>query len=165
MNTLEQLANLKKAVAAEIDAYSLELIFKINASNAMAFNIYADDITEEDLIDYLRMLVPLENGLYDDKGGIRGLFQFSKIAWQEAGTGDWETNSVDPVYSGRAALKYYFINRERYLRRFAGNYTKEIAYLYHNQGPTGAAQFINTGVLRFPNQSRAAIELFNSIRD
>lgn len=122
------------------------------------------DFTEDDL-SYLMFVYDLERGMHDNEGSIIGPYQFSKIAWSEAGEGDWATNALDPVMSAKAALKFRDINYERFKRLFPGRpYTKAIAYLYHNQGPSAAASFLSTGVLKFPKQSKAALQVFDRIR-
>lgn len=114
---------------------------------------------------YLLFVYDFERGLGDTDGAIIGPYQFSEIAWQEAGEGDWRENAIDPIKSAKAALAYRDINLKRFKRLFPNRvYTNAIAYLYHNQGPSGAAHFLTTGELRFPNQSKAALRLFETIK-
>lgn len=118
-----------------------------------------------DDLRYLTFVYDLERGMHDTEGSIIGPYQFSKIAWSEAGEGDWATNALDPVKSAEAALKFRDINYVRFKRLFPDReYTMAIAYLYHNQGPSAAASFLSTGELKFPKQSNAALQVFDQIR-
>lgn len=163
MSILETWRALRDSVVSHLDSSILEVIFAIAVENFEDYDVL-DPVPPKQLLSYLRMAAKLENGLLDNSGPIIGLFQFSEIAWLEAGSGDWKQNAFDPAKSTRAALRFFHLNRERYRRQFSGVFTNEIAYLYHNQGPSAARHFLMTGELRFPMQSLAALEVFNTLR-
>lgn len=74
----------------------------------------------------------------------RGLGQFGEIAWKDVGLSDWANGVKDPVLSAWAIGRYYMLNKARFEREFPGKeYTREIAYTYHNLGPTGASGNLN----------------------
>lgn len=66
-----------------------------------------------------------------------------------------------------AASAYYKVNYRR-LRRALGRadfkYTDGLAYLAHNQGATGAAQYLTTGSLSAPKQSPTALKVMSAAR-
>lgn len=144
-----------------IDANSINDVIQSEAH--VQQSMYSDAVPYEIMLDYLQFAYSLEQGVGDDQGMIRGPFQFSPVAWKEAGEGEWQINATDLVWSTRAAIKFYYINRERHNKQFSSHYSKEIAYLYHNQGPSAAKHFLRTGELRFPEQSNAALKVFASI--
>lgn len=125
-------------------------------------------LSDDQIGDFLELALKLEGGRGDNTGEIRGLYQFSRLAWKEAGFGSWEENVMDPMHSTRAAIKYYLINKRRFERSFPRYaYTTAIAYLYHNQGPTGAKYYLANlpdHVLLYGGQSTAATALFKSIK-
>ena len=133
--------------------------------NATAVDNYSLELTGNTKIgDYLEMALGLEGGVGDNSGAIRGPYQFSRIAWKEVGEGDWETNAIDLMHSARACVRYYLLNERRFNRIYPGReYTNAIAYLYHNQGPSGAAYYLENRELRFKGQSIAARALFKTI--
>ena len=157
MNVIEKWRALKGLV---VDALTVgdEIVASLEGASQ------GDTFNETDL-RYLTFIYDLERGLGDVSGSIIGPYQFSEIAWREAGEGDWRVNAIDPVRSARAALKYRDLNYDRFRRLYPDRlYSNAIAYLYHNQGPSGAAHFLSTGELRFPNQSKAALRLFETIK-
>jgi len=124
---------------------------------------YANPVSPAEMLIYLKLAYSLEQGIGDITGGIVGPFQFSKIAWSEAGEGDWATEATSNRPSTRAAVKFYYLNRTRHENRSRTVFSNEIAYLYHNQGPTGAAYYLDNRIVKFGGQSLAANELFSTI--
>lgn len=58
-------------------------------------------------------------------------------------------------------MRRSYSNRAYYTRKFRGYpYTDVIAYLFHQQGAGGAAEFLRTGNLRYPEQSEASVSRF-----
>lgn len=148
---------------SHISSATLDLVFRKEAAN---YSITAAlEFSEAELYEYLVFCYNLEQGLGDHEGAIRGPFQFSKIAWRDVGRDNWEEDSTDLTLSTRAALDYLLLNYSRYVA--AGfdpaKFSKEIGYLYHNQGPGAAKRFLSTGQLSFPKQSVAALKAFDSI--
>lgn len=84
---------------------------------------------------------PAGDGLRTEYDGtFRGLGQFGQVAWRDVGLPDWANGVKDPVLSAWAVGRYYMLNKARFEREFPGKeYTREIAYTYHNLGPGGAA--------------------------
>lgn len=160
--TLSQWSSMKAAVSNDRDLNAIEVVFALEAENFAWYDL--DYVDTAVLIDYLQFAYSFEQGIGDNEGGIRGPFQFGRLAWKEAGHGEWAINSIDLSYSTRAALRYYFLNKKRHARKFGTEFTKEIAYLYHNQGPSGAAHLLRTGELKFGGQSIAATKLFETLR-
>lgn len=158
MNTLEAW----KALTEASKVYYVKLTGLIIAT--VVDNFFDLSSSEsKDLYDYLVFAAELENGLHDNTGKIRGLFQFSEVAWRDVNMSDWSTNAIDPMLSTRAAALFYFKNKARHERSFASPYTKEVAYLYHNQGPSAAAKFLRSRELVYPGQSIAALQVFENI--
>lgn len=157
-STFKKYALLREAVFGSRYNDGLEVVRALVADN------FAHTLDTETSLAWLEFLLELEGGIGDHEGAIRGPYQFGRSAWMEAGEGLWEVRSVDLMYSSRAAIRYYLMNKNRFEKLFPDReYTFEIAYLYHNQGPSGAAYFLRNGKLRWPKQSRAAIKIFNSI--
>lgn len=120
---------------------------------------------------YLASLVILENTMKDGnyivehEGTHRGLGQFDRPTWK-AVMNEPFFNSVLPSKSMEAISRLYAKNKDSYLAKFPdGEYTDEIAYLYHNQGAPAAAVFLETGNLVYPMQSKKAITLFAVARN
>lgn len=95
-------------------------------------------------VEYLMFAFTLENfpagdGIRTEYGGsYRGIGQFGRQAWSAVGLSNWEDGVQDPVLSAWATGRYYMLNKEQFVKRFPGkNFTKEIAYTYHNLGPGG----------------------------
>lgn len=66
-----------------------------------------------------------------------------------------------------AAAAYYLVNERRLKASLKGKfvkYTDDVAYLAHNQGATGAAKYLMTGVLPAPKQSAKALRIFERAR-
>lgn len=142
---------------------SLGAVFATVVDN-FEIDITITGVDPRTLVDYLHLTYDLEGGSDDFEGGIIGPFQFSEIAWRDVGMTDWRNGAVDLGLSARAAVKFYFINRARFLRQYPGRaFTNEIAYLYHNQGPSGALYYLRNRQLKFAGQSVAANALFKEI--
>lgn len=148
---------------SHISSATLDLVFRKEAANYAITAAF--DFSEERLYSYLTFVYDLERGLGDSEGSFRGPFQFSKIAWRDVSRDNWEVDSVDPTLSTRAALDYFLLNYSRYVKSGfdPSKFTNEIGYLYHNQGPSAAKHYLLHGELRFPDQSRAAREVFRGI--
>lgn len=145
-------------------ATTIGAVFATVVSN-FELDIASSGIDPQQVEDYLHLSYHLEGGSNDSVGGIIGPFQFSEIAWTDVGLTNWRNDALDLTISTRAALLYFFLNRRRHLRKFPDIfYSNEIAYLYHNQGPSGAAFFLKNGRLKFPGQSIAAKKLFAQIK-
>lgn len=154
----------KVGVTSHISSTTLDLVFRKEADNySMASPL---NFGAEDYYDYLKMAYELEGGLGDNKGAHRGIFQFSKIAWHDVGRTRWEEGTSDIVTSTRAMLDYFLLNHSRYVSEGfdPAEFSSEIGYLYHNQGPGAAKHYLRTGTLKFPKQSNAALKVFESIR-
>lgn len=116
--------------------------------------------------EYLRLMVYLENFIENhsqvrtsNTGSYRGIAQFGRVTWEDVrydhpALPQWEIGVRDVNSSLTAALRLYRRNRRIFSRHFPGReFSKEIAYLYHQQGPSGAKQYLMTGELMFPGQS------------
>lgn len=138
-------------------------VFATVVSN-FEFDIFVQGVDPQQVEDYLHLTYHLEGGEGDDVGGIIGPFQFSEIAWRDVGFSNWRSEAMDLSISARAAVAFFLLNRTRHNRAFPDVfYSNEIAYLYHNQGPSAAGIFLRTGVLKYPGQSIAAKKLFSQI--
>jgi hypothetical protein len=117
---------------------------------------------------YLRLMLSLEAPNIDDgfvnepQPPFIGLAQFNRDTWDSISTLPF-SEALDPVQGLKGAVSLYNSNKRSFERKFDGTYTDEIAYLYHNQGAPSAAQFLRTGVLKYPKQSRKALALFERI--
>lgn len=135
--------------------------------NATVVGNYENDpfaIDDAKAREYLEFVAELEGGTGDVDGPYIGPFQFGKAAWSESSSAPYWPGALYYDVAARAALNYMYLNRNRFMRSFPNReFTKEIGYLYHNQGPTGAAHFLRTGELKWPKQSRKALEVFSSI--
>lgn len=161
LSTLDKYNALMTASQGVVTREVKNLVFATVVDNFKEDPLF---VTEGSDQDYLDMLLKLENGAGDRVGPFRGPFQFGRSAWLEAGEGSWEQNSDDFMLASRAALRYYYLNKNRFQKVFPGaTYTNEIAYLYHNQGPSGAKHFLLKGHLKWPLQSKAALRLFDTI--
>lgn len=100
-----------------------------------------------------------------DGDSFRGLGQFGAPAW-----GDVMSESYDlvgtPSLDVLATVRLYRRNKRIHVREFPNvPYTKEIAYLYHNQGPGGAIHYLESSSLMFPGQSDAAVVTFKKAKE
>jgi hypothetical protein len=119
--------------------------------------------------DYLQLMVKHENrvsskGVFVEyEGPFKGIAQFNRRTWVSLGGPEWE-QVIDPVVSLKQAVKLYLSNKGVFSSHFGdAEYTKEIAYLYHNQGGSAASEYLRTGNLVYPKQSAKAVELFKEI--
>lgn len=102
---------------------------------------------------YLLMVVKLENVIKNGEVEIDttppfiGLGQFDKPAWSESSSRPYKEAS-NPIAALEAIAGYYLINRKRFNNDVpGGKYTDQIAYTYHNQGPTGAVDVLVKGIV------------------
>lgn len=117
---------------------------------------------------YLELMVELENkitpqGVFVEYAGtFKGIAQFNRETWVSLGGPSFE-EVVDTKVSLQQALKLYLDNQSSFRTIFGPGpkYTKEIAYLYHNQGASSAARFLDVGVLTYPGQSNHALMVFD----
>jgi hypothetical protein len=95
-----------------------------------------------------------------------GIGQFDRDTWERVSDEPY-AHATDVDKSVIAIFELYLANRRSFLTQFSGStessFTDEVAYLYHNQGASGARSFIRTGVLRAPKQSTEALKLFARI--
>lgn len=123
---------------------------------------------------YLLKTVELESYMTADKTGYvidsdgkyQGLGQFDIDTWQAVMPGVALSERTNVLASLRAIARLYLANRKSFV--IQGNsqdaYSDSIAYLYHNQGASSAVYYLNTGLLKYPAQSRSAVELFKQAR-
>lgn len=127
------------------------------------------DATPEE-INHIKFFLRKENrhnakGIYVEmKKPYVGLGQFSKSTWEAVSDKPYEY-SAETDDAIQAILNLDRSNRRVYRNQFrtSAGYTPEVGYLYHNQGAGAAKQFLKTGKLRFPGQSKAALASFESI--
>jgi hypothetical protein len=125
-------------------------------------------------LDFLMLTLELENFKSADgtgysvefEGTFRGLGQFDKATWDAVMPNVSFERVCDTSLSLTAIATLYLSNKATFVRQ--GNnpllYSIGIAYLYHNQGAGSANLFLRTGMLVFPDQSRAAVDLFFKTR-
>lgn len=121
-------------------------------------------------LDAILTIVETENGpgaegwYLDRDGKYQGLGQFDRATWKAVSDSP-DSQRVEVIPSLRAIAKLYLSNRSVFIRQFPfGEFTPEIAYLYHNQGAGSAKSYLTTGVLRYPHQSDHALRLFKVAR-
>lgn len=118
--------------------------------------------------DFIRFMLSIENqGLmnsdwvYNDNfGKHRGLAQFDAPTWESVSDVPYDEGVVDPQCTIDAAIRLFHSNEMYFTTKIGGVYTNEIAYLFHNQGASGARHYLTKGNLRWPNQSLIALETF-----
>lgn len=110
---------------------------------------------------FLHENVPANGGVnVEFQGTFRGLGQFNERTWRSVMTAPWVQVSNHSL-SALATARLYLDNKKSFLRRFKdGVFTDEIAYLYHNQGASAAAKFLETGKVKYPKQSGKALRTF-----
>lgn len=96
-------------------------------------------------------------------GTFRGVGQFNKTTWASVTDAPWSDVNKTAV-SLDAVAKLAKANKQYYDSYFTGPFTPEVAYLYHNQGAPAATEFLQTGRLRYPDQSSKALALFDTLR-
>lgn len=129
-------------------------------------------------ISYLELSLRIENFRDSGRGGFRtvltgshrGLGQFDEVTWNSISrVGDVGVypSVADPNHAGSVlAMGYLYLENKRvFLAAFPdGKFTDEVAYLYHNQGSTQATNFLRSGKLSYPSQSREAIRVMQIAR-
>lgn len=97
-------------------------------------------------------------------GKYSGIGQFDAKTWHAVSDYPYDS-SVQTLPAIDAILSLVNSNRRYHERKFPGiGYTKEIAYLYHNQGAPSAATFLSSGKLVHAGQSDDALRLFRDIK-
>lgn len=88
-----------------------------------------------------------------------GIGQFDEPTWESVSTLDYSA-AKEIVPSMYAIANLYHANAKSYLVKRKKNvpFTKEIAYLYHNQGAGSAYKYLATGEIVHPKQSAKAIK-------
>lgn len=129
---------------------------------------------------FLRLMLTLENypapgGVYTSYAGkFKGVAQFSETTWdlgrrQFPEVGPYE-NVRDVGISLLLAAWYATDHKAAYgrLKRaggVSGNYSPEIAYLYHQQGSSAAETYLRTGKVVYPKQSSKSIAVLHAARN
>lgn len=111
----------------------------------------------------------LEKGHSDVIGKHRGPFQFDKVTWDALDTGSikysWSSNVNSRDISTLFFNRLISSNKGIHIAWSTAPFTNEIAYLYHNQGASAAREYLETGKLVFPKQSRDALNTFAQARN
>lgn len=120
---------------------------------------------------YLQLMVSLENHRTPDgyaieyDGPFRGIAQFNRATWESIrrlypslNLPEFEVGVTDELQSLLAAGALYHDNKRSFERTFGTEsyFTDEIAYVYHQQGASAAAEFLRSGRLVYPNQSESS---------
>lgn len=93
-------------------------------------------------------------------GTFRGLGQFNRRTWNSVMDVPF-SEVTDHNQSATATARLYNANKVSFLNVFpGGEYTNAIAYLYHNQGAGAASSYLKTGKIRWPKQSKHALNTF-----
>lgn len=94
------------------------------------------------------------------EGTFRGIGQFNAKTWNSVMDVPF-SEVTNHTQSAIATARLYKANKVSFLNAFpSGKYTDEIAYLYHNQGASSATRYLRYGLLRYPKQSRHALNTF-----
>lgn len=129
---------------------------------------------------FLRLMITLENypapgGVYTSYAGtFKGVPQFSAATWnlgmkQFPEVGSYE--NVRDVNKSILLAAWYAVDHERAFSRYKrrtgaqGNYSPEIAYLYHQQGQPDAETYLRTGRVVHPRQSSKSLAVLRSARE
>lgn len=129
---------------------------------------------------FLRLMLTLENypapgGVYTSyTGKFKGVAQFSEATWnlgrrQLPEVGSYE--NVRGVATSLLLAAWYATDhkaaygRLKSARVVSGNYSPEIAYLYHQQGSSAAEAYLRTGRVVYPKQSSKSIAVLQAARD
>lgn len=129
---------------------------------------------------FLRLMITLENypapgGVYTSYAGtFKGVPQFSSSTWnlgikQFPEVGGYE--NVRDVNKAVLLAAWYAADHERAYSRYKrrtgapGEYSPEIAYLYHQQGQPDAETYLRTGRVVNPKQSSKSLAVLRSARE
>lgn len=116
------------------------------------------------LENYSRELGGKRGYVIEREGKYRGLGQFDKPTWDAVSNVSFD-HAGDPLSDLQSTLSLLRSNRRVFRNQFSnGNFTADVAYLYHNQGGYYAARYLRTNVLKWPNQSDKAISAFARAR-
>lgn len=101
----------------------------------------------------------------------RGLGQFSDVTWDSLHKKYPEILDVDhkfigvPEFDIKATIALIIDSQKYHMNVFGEEILgkNNVIYLYHNQGAAQAKDFLLSGNLVYPNQSKAALKLFSEI--
>lgn len=94
-------------------------------------------------------------------GTFQGIGQFNRRTWEGVSDMPWSSRQ-SLVASLRAISLLWESNKRVFLNQFKNiavesDFSFPIGYTYHNQGAGAAAEFLRTGVIKYPKQSSTAL--------
>lgn len=174
--TLSKIVDMSPARRAMVTQFGGLVNVPVNemiVSTATLFE-YADEVGRFIGVptSFLLSCVSYENYYYRDhflievEGKFKGLGQFDRTTWESVSSANFE-EAISPVTSLDAIARLYLANRIVFEnQRIPGfEYTVDVAYLYHNQGASAAAEFLRgKEQVRYPLQSEGALAVFTRIK-